>query len=250
MTTVAIAFAAGFISFFAPCGSFMLPGFFAYSFKRRGAIIVATWWFFAGFLTLFLPIGLGLNALAVPISLHREGLSWVGGLFMIALAVLALSGKSLHVPRPQMPVARRGRGDALSVYLLGVIFGFTVAGCTAPLLGLIFTFAALSKNAIFASLTLTAYALGLMSPLLALALAADRTRIIEKYALRGRRFAFTFLGKRREITSLNAIAAALLAAIGVTFILTQGTFGFGTLIRYPALVSLNAGAAKFLSGLR
>lgn len=250
MTTIAIAFAAGFISFFAPCGSFLLPGFFAYSFKRRGAIIVATWWFFAGFLTLFLPIGLGLNALAVPLALHREGLSWIGGSFMIALAFLALSGKSLHVPTPQMPVARRGRGDALSVYLLGVIFGFTVAGCTAPLLGLIFTFATLSKNAIVASLTLAAYALGLMSPLLALALAADRTRIIEKYALQGRRFAFSFGGRRREIPLLNVVAATMLAAVGIVFIVTQGTFGFGTLVRFPALISLNVAAANFLSRLR
>ncbi len=248
--TVAIAFAAGLISFFAPCGSFLLPGFFAYSFKRRGAIIAATWWFFAGFLTLFLPIGLGLHALAVPLALHREGLSWVGGGFMIALAVLALLGKSLHVPTPSMPVARRGRGDALSVYLLGVIFGFTVAGCTAPLLGLVFTFATLSKNAVMASLTLTAYALGLMSPLLALALAADRTRIIEKFALQGRRLALTFGGRRREIPFLNVIAAAMLLSVGIVFIATQGTFGFGTLVRFPSLVTINASAANFLSRLR
>lgn len=250
MTTVAIAFAAGFISFLAPCGSFLLPGFFAYSFKRRSAIVAATWWFLAGFFTLFLPIGLSLHALAVPLSLHRETLSWFGGLFMIALAALALAGRNLRLPVPVLPVARRGKGDSLSIYLLGIIFGFTVAGCTSPLLGMVFAFASLSKSMAMATVTLFAYALGLMFPMLGLALAADRSRIIEKYALQGRLVMIGFGRGRREVPLTNVISASLLASVGIVFILTQGTFGFGTLIRYPLLIDLNVAAARFLSGFR
>jgi cytochrome c biogenesis protein CcdA len=250
MVVIPLAFLAGLLSFFAPCGAFLLPGFFAYSFKRRGQLVAATWWFLAGFLTLFLPIGLGVHALAVPLSLHRVTLSWIGGIFLFVLAAMALTGRGLHFPTPVMPASRRGKSDALSVFLLGLIFGFTVAGCTAPLLALAFAFAVLSKNIVIAVATLCAFALGLVSPLLALAAVTDRTGLLTTMSRRVRLLGITFAGKRYEVPVTNVISAALLMIIGVVFIFTQGTFGLSTLARYPWIIEYNARAARFLSTFR
>ena len=93
LAKIAIAYAAGLLSFFAPCGTFLLPGFFAYSFKTRRDFLAATCWFLAGFMTLFMPVGLGLHFLAIPLTIYRPQLVWAGGIVFIMLGGLALSGR-------------------------------------------------------------------------------------------------------------------------------------------------------------
>ncbi len=247
LPTVAIAFLAGLLSFFAPCGAVLLPSFFAYTFKKRTALLAATWWFLAGFLTLFIPIGLGVQALAVPLTLHRRELSWIGGIGLLTLAGLSLTGRGLHIPMPRFLGAGRKHADAGSSYLIGLIFGFTIAGCTAPLLALALAFAALSGNVIASLVILCAYGIGLATPLFVLALAADRTGFLRHRVFRGVVLNFRFAGKERTIHSTNLAAAALLAVIAVVFIATQGTFFMGYLDSRHGLADFNVTMARLLS---
>lgn len=247
--TILIAYAAGVLSFLAPCGAVLLPSFFAYAFKKRTALVVATWWFFAGFMTLFLPVGLGATALSSALIVHRDVYAWIGGVALFGLAGLALTGRGLHVP---MPKVLRGRkhADGLSAYVIGVAFGFTIAGCTAPLLALTLAFSSLSGNFLTATLVLLAFGVGLVTPLLALSVASDRTRLLQHRFFRGVVWNFRFAGKERTIHSTNALTALILVVIGTVFIASQGTFYLTKLNAVGMLADFNVTMARYLSTLR
>jgi cytochrome c biogenesis protein CcdA len=247
VTMTAISFIAGLLSFFAPCGSFLLPGFFAYAFQRRTAFLAATWWFLAGFLALFIPVGLGLQALTAPLVLHRQGFVWAGGLVLIALGGLALAGKGLHVRVPRL--GRAGRTDAPSVFLMGLVFGVTAAGCTAPLMALALAFATVSGSTAASIVVLAAFGTGLVSPLFALSFVADKKGWLASPVLKGRLWTFTFFGKERTLHSTNALAAGMLFLIGTVFITSQGTF-YVTSGGHEWLIELNARLANFLARFR
>lgn len=249
LPTILIAYAAGVLSFLAPCGAVLLPSFFAYAFKKRTALVVATWWFFAGFMTLFLPIGLGATALSSALIVHRDVYSVVGGIALFGLAGLALVGKGLHVPLPKFLRGRK-QADGPSAYVIGVAFGFTIAGCTAPLLALSLAFATLSGNFLTATLVLLSFGLGLVSPLLAIAAVSDRTRLLQHRFFRGVVWNFRLAGKERTLHSTNVLAATLLVIIGGIFIASQGTFYLTKLNAAGMFADFNVTAARFLSTLR
>lgn len=246
---VILAYAAGVLSFLAPCGAVLLPSFFAYAFKKRTALVTATWWFFAGFMTLFLPIGLGATAISTALIVNREAYAWAGGLALFVLAGLALFGKGLHVP---MPAFLRGRkhADGFSAYVIGVAFGFTIAGCTAPLLALALAFSVMSKHFLVAALTLLAFGLGLITPLLALAAASDRTRLLQHRFFRGVVWSVRIAGKERTFHSTNVIAAAIIAAVATVFIASRGTFYLTKIGSLDLLADFNVAMARFLSEFR
>lgn len=246
-----IAFFAGLLSFFAPCGAVLLPSFFAHTFKKRSSILVATCWFLLGFLTLFIPVGFGVRTITRLLLLHREEVTLIGGLLLFALAGFALVGKGLHVPVPAFLTKHGFHNDALSSYLIGVVFGITAAGCTAPLLGLTFTLALLAKSKLASFVILAAYGIGIAMPLFTLAFVADRTEFLKKPFFKGKVWTFKLGGKERMLHSTNLISATVLAALGTLFIVSHGTFfmsGFGG--ADSALTDFNVGAADFLAKLK
>ncbi|MEY4722614.1 MAG: hypothetical protein RLZZ324_127 [Candidatus Parcubacteria bacterium] len=248
---VPIAFAAGLLSFFAPCGTFLLPGFFAYAFKERGRLLTATWVFLAGFAALFIPVGLGLRALAVTLALHRIGLSWFGGLFMIALGVMALLGRGVHIAVPSaLSRPRRDPRAWWSVFLLGVTFGFTVAGCTAPLLAITLALAGGSGGFLSALAVLCAYVAGLGAPLLALAFASDRGKFLGSRVFHAETLALGFGRYKLMVAPANALAAAALFVLGIWYIMSQGMFFTGQYVRWHGAQDFNASAASWLSRRR
>ncbi len=246
---VPIAYLAGLLSFFAPCGAVLLPSFFAYTFKKRSELIVATFWFLAGFLTLFIPLGLGIRLISTPLLLHRRELTWLGGILFFGLAAYALAGRSLHVPVPQFLSKRGFHHDSLSSYLIGIVFGFTVAGCTAPLLGMVFALSAMERNRLFSLVILTSYGIGLATPLLALAFVADRVKLLKHPALKGKLLKFKMADKEHTVHSTNAIAAAFMVLLGVVFIASQGTFFMSSLGADSKLADFNMNAADYLAML-
>jgi len=64
-TSIVAAFIAGVAALFAPCCiTVLLPSYLASVFKERYKVVLMTFVFFLGILTVFLPIGLGAAALA------------------------------------------------------------------------------------------------------------------------------------------------------------------------------------------
>ena len=143
-TSIIASFLAGMIALFAPCCiTFMLPAYFAYTFKRKRAIILMTFIYFFGVATILVPIGLGVAYLAQLFKSFHTQIFFLGGFLMLLIAFFALSGKKLSMPFKQLPLLKKH--DALSVFALGLFSG-VASSCCAPVLAGVLTLSALSLN--------------------------------------------------------------------------------------------------------
>ncbi len=233
MATIALAFAGGVLALLAPCGALLLPGFFSYTFStRRTTLVRMAGYYYAGLVTLFVPLGLGLTFLLKLIVFQRTPLfTAVGALIIVLGAVTIIKPLSL----PQFAIHQQGtpRTDALGIYLLGLMSGLTTGTCTAPILGSILTLAASSQTYFFASLLLLVYAGGMVATLLVLALL---------FQVVGRPFGrwwshwqirLPFGSHSVTIPGQQTVRGMLVMLVGIIFIWTQGSFGLeDTYVRF------------------
>ena len=104
--SLAAAFAAGMVAFFAPCcAGVMLPAYLAAiggGHRLRVARLSAI--YVAGVALVVLPITLGAATIASSVSRWHPQLFTIGGLMMIAVAVALWRGTMLpvHVPQPRL----------------------------------------------------------------------------------------------------------------------------------------------------
>lgn len=171
--SLAAAFAAGMVAFFAPCcAGVMMPAYLAaIGGGRRMRIARLTAVYVLGVSVIVLPITLGAAALAGYVSKWHAQLFAVGGLMMIGVAVALWRGTMLpiDVPQPKMT------GSTLSVFGLGVFSGAATA-CCAPVLAGAIALSATSGTIIGGLLLGTAYVAGMMAPLIPFALIFGKTR--------------------------------------------------------------------------
>ncbi|MDV6307633.1 cytochrome c biogenesis CcdA family protein [Gordonia amicalis] len=218
------AFAGGVLALLSPCGALLLPAFFASSVGARGRLVVHAAIFYAGLLITLLPVGMGVGALASRLTEHRSTIIAVAALLIVMLGVLQLFGRGFDLGRlvpgmsrvQQQSMARTGLVKTL---LLGAVSGVT-GFCTGPILGAVITMAA-SRGIGGAALLLAVYALGMVVPLLILAVLWTRIGEAGRARLRGREVS---LGRLRLHTT-HLIAGGLLIAVGVVFWLTNGFVG-------------------------
>src|SRR5579884_2798631 len=115
--SLAAAFAAGMVAFFAPCcAGVMMPAYLAAigsGSRMRVARLTAV--YVAGVSLVVLPITLGAAALASYVAAWHAQMFTIGGLMMIAVAVALWRGTMLplSVPQPRLT------GSTLSVFGLG-----------------------------------------------------------------------------------------------------------------------------------
>ncbi len=171
--SLAAAFAAGMVAFFAPCcAGVMLPAYLAaVGGGRRLRVARLSAIYVAGVALVVLPITLGAAALAGYVSRWHPALFTVGGLMMIGVAVALWRGTmlSVHVPQPKLT------GSLLSVFGLGVFSGAATA-CCAPVLAGAIALSATSAT-IFGGLVLgLSYVAGMMAPLIPIALLYGRAK--------------------------------------------------------------------------
>src|SRR3990172_10729744 len=175
--SLAAAFAAGLVAFFAPCcAGVMLPAYLAaVGGGSRFRVARLTALYVAGVALVVLPITLGAAALASLVSDWHPQLFVLGGVMMIGVAVALWRGSMLPVDLPQP----RLTGSALSVFGLGVFSG-AASACCAPVLAGAIALSATSGTVAGGLLLGVAYVAGMMAPLIPLALfygkAATRVR--------------------------------------------------------------------------
>lgn len=173
MIEIAVAFVGGTLSLLSPCSALLLPSFFAYSFASPGRLLGRTMIFYAGLLTLFVPLGLGVGALGATLREHVGAVTAIAGsmLILIGLYQLAVGGFSLP---GASAVARRAGGESVTAtYVLGLVYG--VGGfCSGPILAGILTLATASGHPASGAVLLAVFALGMVVPLLVLAALWDR----------------------------------------------------------------------------
>lgn len=209
--SLAAAFAAGLVAFFAPCcAGVMLPTYLAavsggsrFRIARLSAVYVA------GVAVVVFPITLGASALAAYVSDWHAQIFVLGGVMMLFVAAALWRGSMLplKVPKPVLT------GSAASVFALGAFSGAATA-CCAPVLAGAVALSATSADVAGGLLLGAAYVTGLVAPLVPLALLAGRVR--------GRvsdpKLTLRLGGYTKRLTVSRLAGSALFAGFGLLFI--------------------------------
>jgi cytochrome c biogenesis protein CcdA len=209
--SLAAAFAAGMVAFFAPCcAGVMMPAYLAaIGGGRRMRVARLTAIYVAGVSVVVLPITLGAAALASYVSEWHAQMFTLGGLMMIGVAVVLWRGTMLPVDIPQPKLT----GSALSVLGLGVFSGAATA-CCAPVLAGAIALSATSGTIAGGLLLGIAYVAGMMAPLVPLALLYGRA----KRSVRDPNVTLSFRGREKRIGIARLAGVVLFGAFGVLFI--------------------------------
>ena len=209
--SLAAAFAAGLVAFAAPCcAGVMLPTYLAAisgGSRLRVARLSAV--YVAGVAVVVMPITLGASALAATVSDWHAQLFVLGGVMMLLVAVGLWRGTMLPVKVPKPALT----GSAASVFALGAFSGAATA-CCAPVLAGAVALSATTADVAAGLLLGAAYVIGLVAPLVPLALLAGRVR--------GRvpdpKLSLRFRGYTKRLTVSRLVGSLVFGGFGLLFI--------------------------------
>jgi cytochrome c-type biogenesis protein len=220
--SVLAAFFAGGVALFAPCCIvFLAPSYLAVAVKNsRWRLLPLTFVFAAGLCLVLVPITLGVSLLAGAIARYHGPLYWTGGLMMIALAGLALSGRMWSLPS-FLRAPDTSAGDTASFFFLGVFSG-VASSCCAPVLAGVMSLSALAGSVGGGLLLGLAYVFGMTFPLFVMALIWDKARLGERRFMRARPVTLR-LGSRAIVTNTVNLAVALGFTIMGVLIIAQAS---------------------------
>ncbi|MGH2445006.1 MAG: cytochrome c biogenesis CcdA family protein [Candidatus Limnocylindria bacterium] len=212
--SIAIAFAAGLISFISPCVLALVPVYLAFLGQTaaqpdgtvaasRASVLAQALLFIGGFTVVFVALGVVIGLVGgaffrVPEVRH------VAGLAVIVIGVLStgifgpvFDRFTMGIDPDLLPAARSTRS-----FTLGALVSVGWTPCIGPVLGTIYTMGASSGSAPVIGLLLLAYSAGLAVPFLAAALALPRMRPV-------------LAALRRHHRVVRAISGLFIIAIGV-----------------------------------
>ncbi|MQP33265.1 cytochrome c biogenesis protein CcdA [Rhodococcus erythropolis] len=235
MTNIGLvgAFFGGLLSLVSPCSALLLPSFFAYAFDGIGRLALRTALFYAGLATVLMPLGAGLGMMGSILVEHRILIALISGIVLILLGVLTVLGKGFAFAPAQRAAQSITLSGSVSVFALGGVYGF--AGfCSGPLLGSVLTVAVSGGSAGYGAILMALYAFGMAVPLFVLALLWDRFDLSRRSWLRGRAIK---LGPLTTHTT-SLVSGVLFIAIGMIFLLTDGTANLGALMGVDEQFSL------------
>jgi len=216
--SIVAAFFAGAVALFSPCCIvFLFPAYLASAVKaRRWRLLPLTLVFAAGIALVLVPITLGIGMLATALARYHRPLYVAGGLLMLGLAALALTGHSWSLPAfVRAPDVQRS--DAPGVFALGVFSGIA-SSCCAPVLAGVMTLSVLSSSALGAASLGLAYVFGMVFPLLVMALLWDRLRLGERRPFAARPVRIRVAGRTVHTNTINVAVAVAFALMGAAVI--------------------------------
>jgi len=239
--SIALAFAAGVISFASPCVLALVPVYLAFLGETAGAapavalsggssgsgaltstrpIMGQALLFVLGFSAIFVLVGTPIGLLGGALF-QVERIRQAAGILLMALGILTtgffgpvLERFTLPAPTPEaLPPGRAARSLAL-----GALVGVGWTPCIGPVLGAILTMGASTNSGPIALILLTAYSAGLAVPFLAAAVALPRLRPLIALLRRGHRV-------------VAVVAGVFIVLVGVlvltnAFWRLQGAFSF------------------------
>ena len=208
------AFIAGVAALFAPCCvTVLLPAYFASIFRERRKIFLMTFIFFLGILAVFLPIGLGAAAIGQFFSRYHNTIFGIGGLFLLLLGFILITGKHFSLPFRVSPSLKKH--NAVSVFTLGVFSGVATT-CCAPVLAGVLALAALPGSILWGGVYTLSFVFGMVAPLFAISLFLDKVDFTQKF---GRVFQkpieYSLGGKKFSITISEAVSGITFLAMGL-----------------------------------
>jgi len=215
---IAVAFAAGLLSFLSPCVLPLVPSYIGFltgmtlpevSGRRRAALIHALL-FIGGFSLVFVLLGASATALGRALNYYQVWLQRVGGVLVILFGLLCLGvfKVGLLTQERRLHLERKPVGYLGSV-LVGMAFAAGWTPCIGPVLGGILGLAATSGDVSRGMLLLGVYSAGLALPFLIAAVAVES-------------FLDWFQRFRRFLPWVMRISGVLLIIVGV--LLVTGEF--------------------------
>ena len=168
--------------------------------------------FSVGIATIMLPIAFGVLEVAQAISASHRLVFVAGGFLMILFGLWTLWGRGM-LPQLNLPV-NLTKSDVPSVYVLGVFSG-AATSCCAPVLAGVLVLTAVSPSLLDGMLIGFTYVLGMVFPLLVVAVAWDKYRVKGDSPLRGRMIYFILFKREFSIHSSKMIAAVMFLSMGV-----------------------------------
>lgn len=215
--SLAVAFAAGVLSFLSPCVLALLPVYLAFlgnaaagatpagtvATARRAAVLPQAVLFVGGFSLVFVAVGTSIGLVGAPLFAIPE-VRQVAGIVVIAIGVLTTGvfGPVMDRFRIGLNPSALPAAGGVRAAALGALVAVGWTPCIGPVLGAIFTMGASSGSAPVVAVLLTAYSLGLAVPFLAAALAFPRLRPLVELL-------------RRHHAVVRVVTGLLIVAIGV-----------------------------------
>lgn len=221
--SVLAAFFAGMVALFAPCCIvFLAPSYLAAAVKNnRWRLLPLTLVFASGLALVLVPITLGASLIAGAIAKYHAPLYWAGGLLMIGLGVLALTGTMWSMPSA-LKAPDTTRADSATFFSLGVFSGIA-SSCCAPVLVGVMTLSALSGNPVGGIVLGVAFVFGMVIPLLIMALVWDAAHLGTRRWGRARPVTVRVPGHVLHTNTINIAVATAFVAMGVGVISLAGS---------------------------
>ena len=221
--SVLAAFFAGMIALFAPCCIvFLAPSYLAAAVKNnKWRLLPLTLVFASGLALVLVPITLGASLIAGAIAKYHGPLYWAGGLLMIGLGLLALTGTMWSMPSV-LRAPDTTRADSATFFSLGVFSGIA-SSCCAPVLVGVMTLSALSGNPFGGFLLGVAFVFGMVIPLLVMALVWDAAHLNERRWGRARPITVRVAGHTMRTNTVNVAVATAFVAMGTGIIALAGS---------------------------
>lgn len=215
-TSIVAAFIAGVAALFAPCCiTVLLPSYLGSVFKERYKVVLMTFIFFLGILTVFLPIGLGAAALARFFSQYHNFIFTFGGLMLVGLGSSLILGKTFAIPSPVRPSIKNQ--SVLSVYVLG-IFSAIATTCCAPVLAGVLALSATSGSIVWGGVYSLSFVLGMVAPLFIIATFLDKIDFTKKFSSLHKPLSANLFGYAYRSTISELTAGTVFLAMGVYII--------------------------------
>lgn len=209
--SLALAFAAGLVSFLSPCVLPLLPVYLSYisgvavdalELQRRRVLRVSLA-FVLGFTILFVALGVAAGGIGAALLSHRALLSVIAGLVLVLAGIAVMD--LVHLPGVRgMSVPKVTSIGGAMLAGAAVAIGWTP--CVGPVLGAILTYAGSKGSGGGGALLLFAYSVGLGVPFILAAVA---------FGWVSRRLSAI----RRHYRAIRMVAGVLLIAAGVLMII-------------------------------
>jgi len=207
------AFVAGIAALFAPCCiTVLLPSYLGSIFREKQKVILMTFVFFLGLLTVFLPLGMGVASLGKLLSKFHDPIFIVGGIFFLFLGATILLGRHFSMPfsvHPKLKVTNAG-----SVFSLGIFSGFATM-CCAPVLAGVIALSILPNSIFWGGLYSVVYAFGMVAPLFLIAYLLDKNNFSQKMMESNKNIFYSIGGKEISLSVADLISGATFFLMGI-----------------------------------
>ena len=152
---ILIAALAGLVSFASPCVLPLVPGFLGYvtglsdvevADRRRSRLLLGALLFVLGFTAVYIPMAIFITSIGGALVEHRETLMRVGGLLVIAMALVFLGAGSRLGAQATRGLSWRPQAGLIGAPLLGAVFALGWVPCASPTLGAVLALSASAAN--------------------------------------------------------------------------------------------------------